>query len=395
MNIHGRKYIPAKLYDCGGRLKTASGENADWYVYFSVWNPIKEEMHRCSKRGKINYLKTVHERRREGKYLARTVNEMLAQGELIPKAFKEKKPEPLSKISLIEELQEQHKRFVDRSKMAEPTMTDETCAVYKSAMNLFIAWLKKNNLEYLMPMAFTKQHAYAYSDYMIQEKNYKGVSYNNKKNFLSAYLGELAEREIIPINFFEKIKLLPVTPALIVAFTEKELQEIKEHLIKINKSELLRFFYFIEFVLMRGKGVTKIQLHDISTDKWVILIYGNKGKTKFRYAPTIPKFMRSELKKLKKQHPGEYYLFSAGLKPGAVPITRGYVTRLWRKNVKIPLGIEKNMYWGKHTGVTKAVNAGKSERGIQLQGGWKTQQQFLTYLVQHGLKTNEEFADMK
>lgn len=146
---------------------------------------------------------------------------------------------------------------------------------------------------------------------------------------------------------------------------------------------------------MRGKGVTKIQLHDISTDKWVVLIYGNKGKTKFRYAPTIPKFMRPELKKLKQQYPGEYYLFSTGLKPGRFPITRQHITRLWQKQVKIPLGISKNMYWGKHTGVTKAVNAGKSERGIQLQGGWKTQQQFLTYLVQHGLKTNEEFADMK
>lgn len=394
MNIIDRTYIDAKLHDCGGKLKNSKGENADWYVYYSVWNPIKEEMHRCSKRGKINYLKSVHERRKEGNFLVRYINQRLSEGKLIPKEFQQKKPEIPSTL-LIDELHEQHKRFLDRCNMAEPTLTKGTCAVYKSAMNLFTAWLKRENLAHLKPGEFTKQHAYAYSDYMIQEKKYKGVSYNNKKNFLSAYLGELAEREIIAINFFEKIKLLPITPTRIVPFTEKELKKIASHLISINKSELLLFFYFIEFVLMRGEGITKIQLHDISADKWVVLIYGNKGKTKFRYAPTIPKFMRPELKKLKRQHPGEYYLFSHGLKPGAVPLSREYITRLWRNNVKVPLGINKNMYHGKHTGVTRAVNAGKSERGIQLQGGWKTQQQFLTYLVQHGLKTNEEFADMK
>lgn len=394
MSSFVKDYVKAKLNDCGGKLIDENGNPTDWYVYYGIRNPATGAIEYKKKRKGINYIPSVRERRKKAGILIEAIDEMLKEGRPISPPANLKQP-VIETRTLIQELQDQHKRFVDKSNMAEPTMVFETCAVYKSAMNLFIAWLKKKKLDNLKPSEFTKQHAYAFSDYLIKEKNYKGVSYNNKKNYVSAYLGELAEREIIKENYFFKIKSLPVTPAHIVAFTEKELRRIKEHLIKINKPELLRFFHFILFGLMRGKGVTKIQLFDINTDKWVVLIYGNKSKTKYRYAPTIPIFMRAELKKLKKKYPGEYYLFSTELKPGRVPITRAWVTRLWLRHVKIELGINKNMYHGKHTGVTKAVNAGKSDRGILTQGGWKTERQFLTYKIQHGLITNEEFADMK
>lgn len=108
MSIIDRDYVPAKLHDCGGRLKTKTGKNADWYAYCKVRNPDTGEMHTIAKRGKINYLKSVTERRREGMYLVRLMNELLAQGKLTP--FKPKAPA----LTLLQHLKKQYELFKAR-----------------------------------------------------------------------------------------------------------------------------------------------------------------------------------------------------------------------------------------------------------------------------------------
>lgn len=377
-------FIKAKLYSAGGNISKR------WYAYYFVRNPDGNMVMVIRKQG-INRIKDKRQRIAFGNRLIKNINELLANGRLVH--FKPKE----TGLTLIQHLEAEYKRMEGRSRADTPSLTRDTCIVYKSAMNIFIQWLKKNKLQDLKPMEFTKQHAYAYSDYMIQEKKYSGVTYNTRKVFLGVFFNALVEREVITVNYFEKLKSLPKTTARIVQYSEKQLKQIKHHLLKVKKKpELLRFFYFIEFLLMRGKGITKIQLHDINTQRWVVLIYGDKGKTKLRYAPTIPEFMRAELKKLK-QFPGDYYLFSKELKPGPTPITVSHVRRLWRKHVKVPLGLpeEQKMYHGKHTGITRAYTSGKSIKGIQLQAGHRTEEQTRNYLIQHGLIPNDEFADMK
>lgn len=375
-------FTKATLYMADGNT------DKKWYVYYFVRNPNSGKMEMKKRMQGINRIKDRRKRIAFGNKLIKNINELLSGGKL--NHFKSKE----AGLTLIEHLQAEYTRMEGRSKAEKPTLTHETCIVYKSAINIFIGWMRKNNYDHLLPMQFTKQHAIAYSDYMIQEKKYSGVTYNARKIYLGTFFNALIDREIISVNYFEKLKPLSETQARIIPFTDEEIEKITMHLIKINKHGLLRFFRFYLFLLMRGKEITLIQLHDI-VDYGVVLIYGDKGKTKLRRAPTIPLFLMRELKKIKNKYPSEYFLFGKGLEPGEVNIKIARVRRLFRKYVKEDLGINKNIYWGKHTGVTKAVLAGKSLRAIQRQGGWKTEGQLTTYLIERGLIINEEFKNMK
>lgn len=382
MGIFSNKYTPARLYDAGGNIKK------EWYIYYGIRDPETGKMAYKKDRGGINYIKSKKERRRRAAIAIEAINEMLREGwnplEIASQAKTTR--------TLIDELQEEFKRMEGRSKADRPTLTHDTCIVYKSAMNIFIRWLTREKLSHIKPLEFTKKLAYAYSDYMIQELKYSGVTYNARKIYLGTFFNSLMDREIVTVNHFEKLKPLPETSARVIAFTEKEIQDIEIHLKKINRPGLLRFFQFILFQLMRGKEVSKIQLFDI-TDNGVVLIYGDKGKTKLRRAPTIPQFMIHELQEIKSKFPNEYYLFGKDLLPGSRPVTIGQVRRLFKKYVRQPLGIPdyKKIYHAKYTGITRAYNSGKSIRAIQMQAGHATEQQTRQYLIQHGIIVNEEF----
>lgn len=386
MSIADRDYVPAKLHDCGGKLKNSKGENADWYVYFKVRNPDTGEMHPGAKRGKINYCKTVRERRREGKWLVNLVNEMLAQGELSP--FKAKEPE----LTLAEHLKKQFELFKARYEI-NGTLRKSSFRAYKGIYEIFTKWMDLNKLTGLLPREFTRAHAHGFCDYLIQVKKYGGVTFNTRKTYIGGYFNSLADREIVASNPFARVKPLPETAARHIPYTPEQVAEINRRLIEHN-FQLFLFKNFIEYCFMRTAEVRFIQVRDIKP--WFVVIYGDVGKTRVQRVADIPNCFRDDIKNLHlERYPDNYYLFGKGLKPGPVPISTNWPAILFKKLIKVPMKLSDNctLYGFKHTGNQRARQLGISMKSLQGQNGHATELQTVTYMRGMGWLPNEEFNE--
>lgn len=376
-----RDFKPPKLY---------RGKK-EWYVWWEVRNPQTGKMKPFRERGGMNYEKDLRKRTAIANIIIEAVGELWREGKLNP--FK---PKP-KQLTLIEHLNLQHELFISRSQGDQPTMKLKTVHAYNWALKEFVKWLKKNNLESVLPEQFTKKYAYQFWDDTVKEKNRSAFTYNIKRNNVARYFSALLKRDIIAFNPFAGIDALKQTTSRHIPFTDKQMQQI-DNLIKEPHFEFWLFTRFIYYLYMRGEEIVKLQLEDINMNLHAVIVYGDKTKTKSQKAPYIPDALYDILQKLNlNQHPQKWYLFSTGLKPGPKQLTRDWITQLFKRWVKEPLklGKEFTMYAFKHTGIINAHAQGKSIKGIQLQAGHKTEKQTRGYMIRQGLIANDEFADMK
>lgn len=380
MDILGRKYIPAKLNDCGGKLKTETGGNADWYVYYSVWDSDKEEMHRFNKRGRINYLKSVHERRKEGNYLCRVVNQLLAQGRLTP--FKPKEEQP----TLIE-------LFNKETELKKHNLRRRTWQSYTYSTGLLIKWMRANKLEHLYPGDFTKQHARGFCDYMIAEKKYAGITFNDRKRDIGIYFNSFVDKEIITSNPFKKIKSVPQEMGKNIAFSDSQRKKLTEHLKKKNY-RLFLFTQFIYFCYLRPIEILRLKVSNVDAKRNIITIYGNQSKNKKTESVVIPNAFKLLIKEMQlHKHGADDFIFGRGLFTCDKSIGRNSVTSRHKKFLtELKFNPLITLYSWKGSGVIAAFKAGIDIYSIMRQCRHASINQTMTYLKSLGLYPNVEFS---
>lgn len=380
MSIIDRDYVPAKLHDCGGKLKNSKGENADWYVYFKVRNPDTGQMHPLAKRGKINYLKTVTERRREGRFLVNLINELLSQGKLSP--FKTKEPQ----VSLIE-------LFQKETELKKNNLRRRTWQSYTYSTGLLIKWMRLNNLENLEPQEFTKAHAREFCDYMIREKKYAGITFNDRKRDIGIYFNAFVDREVISVNPFKKIKSLPQEMGKNIAFSPAQQKKLIEYLKKKNY-RLYLFTQFIYFCYLRPIEILRLKVSNIDLKRNVITIYGNQSKNKKTETVVIPEAFKKIVSEMNlNKYSADDYIFGRGLLTCDKSLGRNSVTSLHTKFLrKLKFHNHLTMYSHKATGNVNAFKAGIDIYSIMRQNRHASINQTMTYLKSLGLYPNTEFA---
>lgn len=380
MSVLGKDYIHAKLHTAGGDA------SKDWYVYYFFRSPDTGKMQMFKVRKGINRIKKPRTREVEGNALRDVVNQLLRDGW---SPFKRREPKPALIQSLEKELD-----FM-RARCETGAMRKRSYDSYRSTVQLLISWMKKNNMELLQPQQFTTKNAHGFCEYMIREKKYKGVTFNGRKSYVSVFFNRFVDREIITSNPFRKVKPLPETPVRNTPFTKKQMAEIDKHMIK-NCYQLWVFTRFIYYCFLRPMEITLINISDINTKKWYITIYGDKAKTKTQGVVWVPKKLQEIIQGMNlNKHSPKDYLFSRGLLPGPVPISRNRVTDLFQKLVKIPLGLpeEQTMYAFKHTGNVRAVELKIGMEAQRIQNRHSTQAQTMVYLRSIGQVPNKEFMD--
>lgn len=385
------EYIEARLYSAGDRIVNDKGKPIKWYAYYKVRDPDTGKMEQKKRMQGINKIKDKRQRKAFGKRLVKNINKLLAEGKL--NHFKNRG----HKLTLIEHLHKQHELFTARTKGDNPTLKLKSLHAYKWSMMGFIKWLTKSGLEFIRPEQFTRKHAYQFWDELVKGESRSAYTFNIFRNNVSRYFSAFVRRDIIQSNPFTGIEALKQTPARHIPFTDEQMEQI-DGLLKEPHFEFWVFTRFIYYLYLRPEEIVKLQIEDINLQLHAVIVYGDKSKTKSQKAPYIPDALYKILSGMKlKEHPQKWYLFSRGLKPGPTPITRDYITLLFKQRVKKPLGMseEYTMYAFKHTGIINAHAQGKSIKGIQLQAGHKTEKQTRGYMIKQGLIPNDEFKDMK
>lgn len=371
------EYIPAKL------MEPASGLKGQWYVYYSVLGTDATGkqvwVRKILKKG-INRLKTVTARRAYGRELIQAVNQLLKE-DWNPLRSTSEKFIPLT--DCLDVYVKQKERFSRRRWQA-----------YKYSADLIKKWLKKESMSYILPEDFTPVLCRRLCNYLLEDKKYKGSTFNDhRKNFIALF-NAMMDEEVITKNPFKKISPVRAEVGMNVPFTPKELKKINETLI-LKNYRLYLFTQFIYFCYIRPIEILRLKVSNINVKDRQIMVYGNQSKNAKQQAVEIPDSFLPIVREMKlEDYPGEYYLFGKNLVPSEKPFSRNTVSKYFKVQVKdeFKLSKEKTLYSFKHTGCCAAYNEGIPMLNIMRQCRHHSISETENYLRSLGLIRNTEFA---
>lgn len=344
------------------KAKLCSTNPKDWYVH---WRDETGRQHR--KRGNMNRIKSIREKRIYADRLCEIANRQLSSGVCF-------EPEPAVKV--LREIVEGKKHSLRRRSWQS----------YVYAVNALENWLpdKRVTIEQI-----TKSDARAFLDHLARTQ--KGKSVNGMKGFLSAIFNHYAQRNEGYVNPFKGVQKYRQEVGKNIAFTDSQ----KTELWQAMTPELRLFTRFIYFTYIRPLELLRLRVSDIRTDMGVIIIHGHQSKNRLQQSVEIPDSFIGEIRAMQYDKlPGQWYLFGRGLKPAEKPLGRNQVSKLHSEVLK---GMKFNnpdltLYSWKHTGVVAAYKEKIDPYAIMRQLRHHSLDMTQVYLKSLGLVRNEEFG---
>ena len=276
-----RNFTEVKLYIPKVNGKPSVLPKHRWYVYYYFRNPDTDKMQKFQDYCKINRYKTVAERKEAGQVWVNAYTVLLNQGlnpfvkgSLTPKTFEEKT------YSVKEALQYAYDNKLGSWKTA-------TADDYKTRMNVFLEWVRLNNIENYDIRDLKEIHVIAFMNWLIKPipkgRGVGGTSQDNYKRCLSGLFGKLVKDKIIIANLFLEIETKKDDPIKNTPFTGYEVKAIRDYLIE-NDKQLYHFIQFVVFTFLRPREIIRLTAGDINV--------------KEKYLTVETKTKRKQIKKL-------------------------------------------------------------------------------------------------
>lgn len=343
------------------KLSTANPK--DWFVH---WRDETGRQHR--KRGNINRIKTLKEKRAYGKALCDKINTELRSGIRRPGA-----------IATLEDIVETKKNLLRRRSWQS----------YKYAVASFGKWLDNPGLKM---EEITKDHAREYLAHL-SKQGQKGKSINGMRGFLTALFNHYAEQNEGYVNPFKGSKKYRQEIGKNIAFTDLQ----RERLWDAMSPGLRLFTRFIYFTYIRPVELLRLRVGDIRIETKQIIVHGHQSKNSRQQSVVIPDVFIDELRAMcYDQMPQDWYLFGRRqeMRPGRLPLNRNWVSKI-HSEVLESLKFNNpdlTLYSWKHTGVVAAYKAGIDIYSIMRQLRHHSLDMTQIYLKSMGLEENEEFG---
>ena len=369
INPMAKNYTVPKLFipkDANGKPTVAKGKY--WYIYYYYRNPITKKFDRSypiiEKKG-INRLKTVQERKKFGLELVNTYHELLKDG-FSPYDETNINDFATKRMTVGEALD--YALANKKNELKESTYYD-----YEDRKDRFVDWLKSQRLHLTFIDEIKKSHITVYLNHLAKTTSNRNV--NNHKTAISALFTKLVDDndEILKTNVVLNVKNRVTKPKVHKAFTLKELEKLKEHLLQ-HDPYLYDFMRFVAYSFMRNREVTRLKVKDIDTDNWSIHI---ESKTDaLEYVPIVATLRPIVEAMQLDNYNANDFVFTPNKTPG-IWITKresykvDYFSDRFRKvKDKLKLDFDKTIYGLRHTAALDLYNyfhgQGLNEREIIL-----------------------------
>lgn len=268
----------------------------------------------------------------------------------------------------------------------------------KDHYDLMVKWTitAVNNLN-LQSAAITdikRVHIKAIMENIKTTRKWSNNAYNKNLGYLRAILSELIEWEIIDFNPASKIRSLKkaVTNANIPA-TDEESEKIKNLLEK----DWYNFYVYILTIYhtgMRPEEIFQIKIGMVNLNRQEINLPPEITKTDIYRIVPVNKFLLQHYQNLQfTGYPSDYFIFgtlrgekrnrgismATDFVPGPDNLHSDTATKLWRRLIKVGLGINVNMYSMKHLGANKKHQAGVDIDALKELYGHTSKLTTLTY----------------
>ena len=332
-------YLPAKL-----------AEGKEWYVYFSVKDPVTGKMIR--RRHKINHIKTVKERRNAARYLISRYNEQLALGwnPLLEKTA------PLSAAKLLDTLDS----FL-RIKSKENE--ENSMRSYRSYIKTLKNWLK----EYRYPddmyvSAFTHAVALDFMNDLDDDDRISARTYNNYRAFYVLLWNWMKDKGYTSANPFADIKKKPkkLTKKIRRPLADDEIRRLVSFL-SVHNPNYLAVCLLCYCCFLRPKEISSLFCRDVDLEKQLVRVDDSIAKNDNSSYRTIPDVVVPYLRHLKLSRP-DHYIFSDPhtFESGSEKMCSREIARYWNDIVRPGCGFSMDLqfYSLKDTGISNMAESG-------------------------------------
>ncbi len=281
-----KKYTDPKLYipKINGKPTVAPGKH--WYVWFR-WTYSDGSRQKFKYSKKINFLKTVQERKAAGEALKKGLAVALDRGWVPGNKKQEETSDPKKidrgNIKTLASAMEFAMEIKRRSGKKETTLHG-----YEFHMNKFLEWAKNNGFYGMDVRNFTLDHFYQFHDYLRFEyvkedtkEPLSGSSVNNFKRSISALFSTMKNERLIDSNFIKDIPAVDSEPVNNKPFTVDQILEIKEYLAK-HDPYLIHFISFMLYPLLRPREICRLRVRDINTTNWFFSVETKTSSISYR-----------------------------------------------------------------------------------------------------------------
>ena len=334
-------YRPARLHS-----------GVKWYIEYYIYNIELRKTVR--KRIMLNNIEKISDRRAFANNLLRKLNSELEKG-WNPYIAEERS----GSYQLLKKVLDDFIKM-NRKKYAEGDIREATILSYESYYNKFSEYIVKFKLEEIFVYYFNKDFIVKYLDYIYNELNLSSRTRDNYLKFLRLFSNYLVERGYLKESPATTITVLGKNKRAIKSRTvipAEIIEKLSEYLLNKNKYFLLAS-QILYFCMVRPKEMTYIKIRHIDLERSIIFIPGETAKNHKNAAVTIPLALKSLIIELGvMEYPPNFYLFSAGFKPGAEHAKEKQFSHYWerhiRKDLELPLSLK--FYSLKDTGITDMI----------------------------------------
>lgn len=325
-----------------------------WYVWFRFngGNPIRV------KEG-INQKTTFEERMIEAEATASYLKDQLKKGWIPAKAKFIKEP---PKFTIVEAADFAYKR---KSKIIDASSAEN----YLSAINFFKEACKDLGYSRMFSIHFERTHAKDVLEHLQVKKTWKNKNLNKNLGFLRSMFYEALDAGYFKTNPFGEIKNLKVPKTFSnIPPTDEEMELICDELQAKNFGFYI-FFMLIYYCGFRPEELRLLKIKSIDFEGKNIIPEVDETKTDtLRIVPMLGNI--EQLLSPYKDCDPELYVFGTWVPNGGRHSQRNWFlpnkyqlkddtpNRQWKKLIKDGLGIQKNLYSGKHKGGDDKLAAG-------------------------------------
>lgn len=277
----------------------------------------------------------------------------------------------------------------------ERNLRKESVRTYNSAGNVFMSWLRSNQLHTYSISQFSKKNATAYMDYCNVTRKVSGITYNNIIQHMRSIFSELVKREYIKVCPFKQVDFkTKIPPKKRRNFTTEEarivLGELKKNQPLLFMAVLLEYCCFL-----RPSEIRSLRFKDFNLKEWTVFISFDRSKDwEDRYVTIPASFQKHfDVEFLKKNSPSDF-VFGQHLKPH--PDISCTKHDMYKRHKRVLLDLNKRgvlkdikglqLYSWKDTGITNALEQ-VSIIAVQEQAGHSSPD--ITIKYRHKKKKNE------
>lgn len=323
----------------------------DWYIDFYAFNPVDGVMKR--KKIKLNFIKSVKERRAYAKGCINRLSEKLATGwnpwieQECGNAF-----------LLFKDVIDKYRTFLAKMQR-DGRYRQETIKSYSSYLRNMEIFNEEKKVPITYIYQFDKDFCVMLLDEVYITRDNTAFTRDNYLGFLKSfstfclnhnYLTQNPTAGISSLGRKGKKKLRNILPP-------ETLAKVSDYL-KNHNPYMLLASYILYYCFIRPAEMVGLRLNDISLKKQTIFVSDNISKNRKDGTITLPsKVIHLMLDLHIFNNPGDYYLFSDGFRPGKTKRSEKMFRDWWAHHLRkdLKLSAQYKFYSLKDTGITNML----------------------------------------